>query len=642
MTPIRFIVFVGILLATGVFNGGCIGQRPTDSPENEVRLKALEMKVERLEQMAASTGNEQKLVWQQAKPYCAPSFESFFPDDVEGGKALDALMQSKDKDTRTDGEILRTVRNGLRRTKEHRTNVLQWIGNRYIWGKTLQNPDAIEIMYHAADFSGELADPYGTRHYAVYFGLSVVQPKTPAIIRTLVDLCMRVDDPNDLSRVAWGAGSQQKELIGYLQPYLESQDKAIRDKAEVCRKIFLGELEAFNWDKEQSKARAERQYANQLPEIKEALANGNSEKRKKTLLLIQKERISLIMDDSFISVLAACGKDEDYAVRNQIAQIVGGKWIWSAQSQNPEAIELMLSLSQDNNREVRYNAVYYGLSTIRNKNEKVIRRLLEMAFEDREPNLYGRIAWGLKTDRKSVAEILEGYINGTNPELARHAREVTKDMTGISTAISEVSAKKSDQASTSPESLDIKKMELEVETHYAKAHPEIKEYVIWTAKSFGPSGMWLKEDAFAALSANAREEKIKYLATLLEDSEYGRLLCGRLAEASALKDKRLLPGLIKVAGYQRDNADYDCRPKWMAVAALARQESDEAVPLLVSLVDHGNQNTRNWARAALSRKTGQDFKQDKQAWAKWWQEQGNKSIDDQLLKPWVMPAQDKK
>jgi hypothetical protein len=48
----------------------------------------------------------------------------------------------------------------------------------------------------------------------------------------------------------------------------------------------------------------------------------------------------------------------------------------------------------------------------------------------------------------------------------------------------------------------------------------------------------------------------------------------------------------------RVNRDYDCRPKWMAVAAVARQESDEAVSLLVRLVDHGNQNTRQWARAA--------------------------------------------
>jgi len=50
------------------------------------------------------------------------------------------------------------------------------------------------------------------------------------------------------------------------------------------------------------------------------------------------------------------------------------------------------------------------------------------------------------------------------------------------------------------------------------------------------------------------------------------------------------------------------------------------VPLLVSLVDHGNQNTRNWARAALARPTGQDFKKDKAAWAKYWQDQGHEAI----------------
>jgi len=181
----------------------------------------------------------------------------------------------------------------------------------------------------------------------------------------------------------------------------------------------------------------------------------------------------------------------------------------------------------------------------------------------------------------------------------------------------------------------------EVETQYGKAHPETKEYVLWTARTFGPRGMWLNEDAFAALPDDAREERIRSLATLLEHGEYGRHLCSGLAEASALKDKRLVPGLMKVAGYHRRDRDYDCRPKWMAVAPLARQAPDAAVPLLISLVDHGNQNTRHWARAALFRQTGQDFKQDKQAWAKWWQAQGHEPIEAQLLKPWEMPSQNK-
>jgi hypothetical protein len=204
-----------------------------------------------------------------------------------------------------------------------------------------------------------------------------------------------------------------------------------------------------------------------------------------------------------------------------------------------------------------------------------------------------------------------------------------------------IAGEETSEAEESPALLDLKKAEAEVKMHYSRAHPEIQEYILWTAREFGRSGLWLNEDALAAMSEERRNEKVQYLATLLEEGEYGRHLCAGLAGASALKDKRLLPGLMKVAGYHRADRDYDCRPKWMAVAALARQGSDEAVPLLVSLVDHGNQNTRQWARAALSRKTGQDFKQDKQAWAKWWEAQGNKRIDGKFLQPWVMPSEAK-
>ena len=188
------------------------------------------------------------------------------------------------------------------------------------------------------------------------------------------------------------------------------------------------------------------------------------------------------------------------------------------------------------------------------------------------------------------------------------------------------------------EPFNVKQAEAEVETHYGKAHPEIQEYILWTARTFGPGGLWLPEDASANLSDDAKEKRIRHLAKLFEEAEYGRHLCSGLAEASALKDKRLVPGLVKVAGYHLPDRDYDCRAKWMAVAALARQEADDAVPVLVSLVDHGNQNTRHWARAALSRLTGQDLKHDKQAWAQWWRDQGNDAIDEQYLKPTEAPA----
>lgn len=193
--------------------------------------------------------------------------------------------------------------------------------------------------------------------------------------------------------------------------------------------------------------------------------------------------------------------------------------------------------------------------------------------------------------------------------------------------------------SMEPTPLDMMAVEREVAESYAIARPGVREYVRWTAGTFGKRGMWINQDAFAHLTDEQREQKVIYLATVLEESEYGRHLGRALTEASALQDERLVPGLMKVAGYHRDDADYDCRPKWMAVAALSRQESDAAVPMLIGLTDHGNQNTRMWAQAALSRKTGQDFAEDKPAWADWWQAQGHEAVDAAYLEAWVMPTQ---
>ncbi len=186
--------------------------------------------------------------------------------------------------------------------------------------------------------------------------------------------------------------------------------------------------------------------------------------------------------------------------------------------------------------------------------------------------------------------------------------------------------------------VDLDLAKAEVSRCYGKAHPEVQEFILHTARTFGANGMWLNENAYSGLKPEEREARVVYLVKLFGEAEYGRHLCAALAEASALKDSRLVPGLLKVAAYHVDNKDYDCRPKWMGVAALSRQESPEAVPVLVSLVDHGNQNTRLWARAALARMAKDDFKGDKQAWNKWWMAQGHPTIDANLLKPYTPPT----
>ena len=197
-------------------------------------------------------------------------------------------------------------------------------------------------------------------------------------------------------------------------------------------------------------------------------------------------------------------------------------------------------------------------------------------------------------------------------------------------------------ASAGPKPLDMDAASAEVSSSYGKAHPEVQEFVLHTARSFGRDGLWLNENAYADQKPADRDARVAHLAKLFDEAEYGRHLCAALAEASALKDPKLVPGLKKIAAYHVKDKDYDCRPKWMAIAALARQESPDAVPLLVSLVDHGNQNTRFWARAALARMAKDDFKADKQAWNKWWVGQGHEAIDPELLKPYTPPADNEK
>ena len=58
------------------------------------------------------------------------------------------------------------------------------------------------------------------------------------------------------------------------------------------------------------------------------------------------------------------------------------------------------------------------------------------------------------------------------------------------TSTSPTHAAEAENTSTEfPTPLDMKKANKEIETHYAKAHPEFQEYVRMTARTFGRNGM---------------------------------------------------------------------------------------------------------------------------------------------------------
>ncbi len=339
------------------------------------------------------------LAWQRTDRYVPPDPNGFFPDDPEGGKRLDALYQAVDKDQRSDEEILATVRQGFRRTTQHRTLILSWVGTRYIWNKDPQNPQAVEILYQAVPLE---------RHYAIYFGLSVLRDKPANVLCTLADVCLQGGD--EVGRISWGLGPQREAILPYLTPYLQDQDAARRETAAMLIKHFKGELDFDQWRRQQGLEQVKAQFAGQVPQLKQTLLTGDSDARYRALSaltpLLRAAGGPMFLDDSLLPVLLAASTDPDRRVRNEVVRTVGGRWVWSAPQQDPNAIELMLKLSTDSDRDVRYNAVYYGLSVVRDKSETVVRRLVEMALADHENNLYGRIVWGLRGFSKGPPDVV--------------------------------------------------------------------------------------------------------------------------------------------------------------------------------------------------------------------------------------------
>jgi len=158
----------------------------------------------------------------------------------------------------------------------------------------------------------------------------------------------------------------------------------------------------------------------------------------------------------------------------------------------------------------------------------------------------------------------------------------------------------------------------EIETGYAQADPDLREFLISSAESAASQNLWFAQDTFDGLTSEQRAEKVRQCVAQLEGGEYGRDLCPAIAEAAVLKDSSVVSGLIRIATYKL-GAQIDNRPRWMAVAAMARLGHPPTIPTLMALVDHYNTDTAMWAQAGLVRLSGRNFGRDTLAWTKWWQ-----------------------
>ena len=118
--------------------------------------------------------------YDRSDQYLAPDFNSFFPDDPAGGIQLDALLSGSLGGHHKPEDVLAAIRQGLRHTQVYQSQVLAQVGG-FVWGVKEQNPQAIELLYHASDTRGPVL------YDGMYYGLTVLKNRPLNVVRTLIN-----------------------------------------------------------------------------------------------------------------------------------------------------------------------------------------------------------------------------------------------------------------------------------------------------------------------------------------------------------------------------------------------------------------------------------------------------------------------
>ncbi|MHC4726749.1 MAG: HEAT repeat domain-containing protein [Planctomycetota bacterium] len=388
-------------------------------------------------------------------------FESYFPISNSGAEKLDKWWSDRAKNGQVNQSYLTIIRNGFRvdtqgNPRKNKNQYIQWVAQKYIESNKVQNPNAIELIYHAS-FDSKLA------YDCVYRGLSTIRPenRTEKILKRLTELAMA---DIGTGRIHWGTKGSHENILKHLQPYLDSLDFDTSVRAQLLEKVFKGELDYDKWSREQYRKLADQKFAPIVEPIREILISGSSKRRRDALRSIRRSNLSEIFDESFAEPIKVCLQDEDpevrkmamkhiglfgkrgqysdeilalmdklsndsdFEVRRQVAKFVGRNWIWNVHPQNTKAIEILIRLAMDKDHETRHNASYWGLSRVKDPN--AVKYLINLAIseQDKDSGVYKIICW-IHQKNSSSKKIIQQYID-TEAERKESVIKLYKDTFG--------------------------------------------------------------------------------------------------------------------------------------------------------------------------------------------------------------------
>jgi len=98
--------------------------------------------------------------------------------------------------------------------------------------------------------------------------------------------------------------------------------------------------------------------------IQEMLVVGSSGLRLYSLSMITQHKVKGGVDETFLPGCKACSNDPATPVRSVVAHLLGSYFVEGKETPNPEAVELLVKLAKDKSADVRYSAVYHGITQI--------------------------------------------------------------------------------------------------------------------------------------------------------------------------------------------------------------------------------------------------------------------------------------
>lgn len=171
---------------------------------------------------------------------------------------------------------------------------------------------------------------------------------------------------------------------------------------------------------------------NTLPPIKAIsiqtmLTTGSTPMKMHALSTISRGKIKGQIDATFLPGFKACAKDESNVIRSLAASMLGRFFIKNVDTPNPEAVIILEQLALDGAADVRFNALYHGLTEIQNKSDQLIRALIDAAAINREEELYEKIIASLGSNKALSSAYLDDKLR-EGSSIAYY--EIYKDLMG--------------------------------------------------------------------------------------------------------------------------------------------------------------------------------------------------------------------